>query len=96
MNRLAAHVKPYEVHLLLETTTEAELRELDPELPTDTYLVRYQGDPLGAPEDIDSRISAFRAFKSADIFDALHDAGVQVLEIKFGFGRIKPRLYDAS
>ena len=90
MTELATHVQPYEVKLLLETTTEEELQELDPELPSDTYLVRYQ-----AGEGAET-ISAFRAFKSVDIFDALHDAGFLVQEIKCGYGRIKPRLYDAT
>ena len=90
MKELATHVKPYEVLLLLETTTEEELRELDPELPSDTYLVRYEN---GTGTEC---VSALRAFKSVDIFDALHDAGFKVLEIQMGFGRIKPRLYDAS
>ena len=59
---------------------------LDSELPTDTYFVRYS-------KDSNEFASAFRAYKSADIFDPLCDAGYQVLEITYGFGRIKPKLY---
>ena len=31
-----------------------------------------------------------------DIFDHLHDAGYAVLEISSGYGRIKPKLFNAS
>ena len=43
--------------------------------------------------DDEERCSAIRAYKSPDIFDALHDAGHKVLEIKLGYGLIKPKLY---
>ena len=76
----------YECTLLLDRISREELRELDSELPTDTYFVRYS-------KDGNEFASAFRAYKSADIFDPLCDAGYQVLEITYGFGRIKPKLY---
>ena len=41
-------------------------------------------------------ISAIRAFKKADIFDHLHDAGYAVMEITSGFGRIKPKLFNTA
>ena len=78
----------YEAILFLERTSHQELEEKVAELPTDIYLVRYE-------KDGNEFTSAFRAFKSVDIFDPLHDAGYKVLEIKFGYGRIKPKLYGA-
>ena len=76
----------YDCRILLDRTSEQELRELDPELPSDTYFVRYA-------KDGNEFTSAFRAFKSSDIFDPLFDAGYQVLEIKSGFGRIRPNMF---
>ena len=74
----------------LERTTEAELVKLDAELPSDIHLVRYKKPSWKKKE----KISAIRAFKQVDIFDHLHDAGYAVLEIKSGFGRIKPKLFN--
>ena len=76
----------YECQLLLDRISREELRELDPELPSDTYFVRYA-------KDGNEFASAFRAYKSSDIFDPLFDAGYEVLEIAYGFGRIRPNLY---
>ena len=89
MKNLAEFVKPYECSLLLAVTSEADLRAKDAELPSDTYLVRYR-----IPGDDQEICSAFRAYKSVDIFDALFDAGYVVEEIRMGFGRIKPKLYQ--
>lgn len=79
----------YDCSLFLERTSHEELTEKVAELPTDTYLVRYS-------KDGNMFTSAFRAFKGVDIFDPLCDAGYTVHEIKFGYGRIKPRLFSAS
>ena len=79
---------PVIIHL--ERTTEAELVKLDAELPSDIHLVRYKKPSWKKKE----KISAIRAFKQVDIFDHLHDAGYAVLEIKSGFGRIKPKLFN--
>lgn len=76
----------YEVQLMFEETSHEDLVAKDRELPSDVYLVRYQYE--GEP-----RTSAFRAYKSVDIFDALFDLGCQVQEIRLGYGRIKPKLY---
>ena len=57
-------------------------------LLTDVHLVRYAKD--GAEK------SAIRAYKYVEIFDELYDQGYTVLEIKRGFGRIKPKLYNAK
>jgi len=87
MSELNTHLKQYEVSLLFDSTTEEELRALDKEIPSDTYLVRYS-------QYDEEKIAAFRAYKAVDIFDALHDLGCQVLEIKLGFGSIKPKLFQ--
>ena len=81
---------PVIIHL--ERTTEAELIKLDAELPSDIHLVRYKKPSWKKKE----RVSAIRAFRQVDIFDHLHDAGYAVLEIKSGFGRIKPKLFNAT
>lgn len=82
--------EPVIIHL--ETTTEAELIKLDAELPSDIHLVRYKKPSWKKKE----RVSAIRAFCQVDIFDHLHDAGYAVLEIKSGYGRIKPKLFKAN
>lgn len=78
----------YGIVLLMQETSQDELADLDGELPTDTHLVRYR-TPEGAVG-----CDAVRAFVKADVFDAYHDAGLAVLEIKTGFGRIKPKLFS--
>ena len=81
---------PVIIHI--ERTTEAELVKLDAELPSDIHLVRYKKPSWKKKENV----SAIRAFRQVDIFDHLHDAGYAVLEIKSGFGRIKPKLFNAT
>lgn len=81
---------PVIIHI--EQTTEADLIKLDSELPSDIHLVRYRKPSWKKKE----RVSAIRAFRQVDIFDHLHDAGYAVLEIKSGFGRIKPKLFNAT
>ena len=81
---------PVIIHI--ERTTEAELIKLDAELPSDIHLVRYKKPSWKKKENV----SAIRAFRQVDIFDHLHDAGYAVLEIKSGFGRIKPKLFNAT
>ena len=81
---------PVIIHI--EQTTEADLIKLDSELPSDIHLVRYKKPTWKKKE----RVSAIRAFRQVDIFDHLHDAGYAVLEIKSGFGRIKPKLFNAT
>jgi hypothetical protein len=80
---------PYECTLLLEEVTREELVELNKELPSDTYLARYS-------KDGEEFTSAFRAFKAADIFDPLNDAGFEVLELSFGFGSIRPNMFKGA
>lgn len=81
------HLNKYDCHLLETETTHDALKEKDKELPSDTHLVRY----LDAA-DIE-HISAIRAYKMSDIFDAIHDLGGRVQEITSGYGSIKPKLY---
>ena len=81
---------PVIIHL--ERTTEAELKKLDAELPSDIHFVRYKKPTWKKKENV----SAIRAYCQVDIFDHLHDAGYAVLEIKSGFGRIKPKLFNAT
>ena len=75
-----------DVHVLLPVTTEDDLVAKDKTLPSDTHLVRYMKDGT-------EHVSALRAYKSVDIFDALHDNGCEVLEIRHGFGSIRPNLF---
>ena len=81
---------PVIIHI--EQTSEAALLKLESELPSDIHLVRYKKPSWKKKE----RVSAIRAFRQVDIFDHLHDAGYAVLEIKSGFGRIKPKLFNAT
>jgi len=80
----------YGLVLLMQETSEDELADLDGELPTDTHLVRYR-TPEGAVG-----CDAVRAYGKADIFDAYYDAALAVLEIRSGWGRIKPKLFTDS
>ncbi len=75
-----------------ETTTLEKLQQLEAELPSDIHLVRYKKPSWKKKE----KVSAIRAFRQVDIFDHLHDAGYAVLEIQSGFGRIKPKLFNAT
>ena len=81
--------EPVLIHI--EQTTKAELLKLDAELPSDIHLVRYKKPSWKKKE----KVSAIRAFRKVDIFDHLHDAGYAVLEISSGYGRIKPKLFNA-
>ena len=80
----------YGIVLLMQETSGEEMADLDGELPTDTYCVRYR-----TPEGV-SGCDAVRSYTASDIFDAYHDAGLTVLEIKSGYGRIKPKLFSDS
>ena len=81
---------PVLIHI--EQTSHDELLKLESELPSDIHLVRYKKPSWKKKE----RVSAIRAFRKVDIFDHLHDAGYAVLEITSGYGRIKPKLFNAS
>ena len=82
-----AAMDKYGVILMMSETSESELHDLASELPTDTHLVSFitpEGD-LGH--------DAVRAYKKSDIFDCYHDSGLRVLDIKSGYGQIKPKLF---
>ena len=82
--------EPVLIHI--ERTSREELIKLDAELPSDIHLVRYRKPSWKKKE----QVSAIRAYCKVDIFDHLHDAGYAVLEITSGFGRIKPKLFNAT
>ena len=73
--------------LLMEETSEQELRDLDADLPSDTHLVRVE-------KDFRISVDAVRAYKAVDIFDVYHDLGYTVQTIESGYGRIKPKLFQ--
>jgi len=79
-----------DIIMLIERTSEEKLLKLDKSLPTDTHLVRVKKPSWKKKE----QVMAIRAFRKVDIFDLLHDEGWQVLEIRNGFGQIKPKLYQ--
>jgi len=59
-------------------------------LPTDVHIIRYS---VGGDEYFD----AVRSYSMVDIFDAYFDRlkGVgNILSIKSGYGKIKPKLYS--
>ena len=86
MTTLSELLEKNECHLLLEQTSHEELRDLNKDLPTDVHLVR-------AEKDFQVSIAGVRAYKMVDIFDAYHDAGYTVHEIRQGYGSIKPKLF---
>lgn len=86
------------IKILFENTTEEEVRELDAELPTDTYLVEYERGQ-------DLYIDAVRTHKMSLIFDHYYDklnaearqgliSNFRIVSIRFGYGRVKPKLYQ--
>ena len=81
-----------EVIVQIESTTHDKLVELERTLPSDIHLVRYRKPTWKKKE----KISAVRAYKMSDIFDQFHDKRWEVLEIKQGYGRIKPRLFNTQ
>ena len=83
---LATLLEANEAFLLMQETSHDELRDLDSDLPTDTHLVRVE-------KDFQIRIDAVRSYKMSDIFDAYHDAGYTVQEIRQGYGKCKPKLW---
>ena len=80
----------YGVLLLMQETSEDEVNDLSSELPTDVHVVTYRY-PDGT-----TGCDAVRSFKKADVFDAYHDARLQVLSISSGGGSFKPKLFVNS
>lgn len=102
---LLDYLQANECQLLMEETSHEELVDLDKDLPSDTHLVRYtlkspfleeMAAAAGLPPEDLTFVSAIRAYKMADIFDALHDADMRVLEIRRGYGRQKPKLWNGG
>lgn len=79
---------PVIIHI--ESTSLEKLKKLDSELPSDIHLVRYKKPSWKKKQ----KVSAIRALRQVDIFDHLHDAGYAVLEIRSGFGRIRPNVFN--
>lgn len=75
-----------DVVVLMEKTSEAELRDLDKQLPSDIHLVEYTLDD-------EFQADGVRAHTMVDIFDFYHDLGAKVSRISSGFGSIKSKLF---
>lgn len=75
-----------DVIVMMEQTSEQELKDLDKQLPSDIHLVEYtlEGEP---------QVDGVRAHTMVDIFDFYHDLGAKVSRIVSGFGQIKPKLF---
>jgi hypothetical protein len=83
-----AHLRKYDVVLLMDSTTMDNISADDKNLPTDTHVVTYmsEGNKL---------MDAVRSYKMTDIFDAYYDFGIkEIISIVSGFGTIKPKLYN--
>ena len=81
-----------DTHIIHANISEAELKSQESTLPSDCHLVRWR-KPSWKKK---SAISAVKAYRMTDIFDLFHDKGLVVLEIKQGYGRIKPRLWSPT
>lgn len=81
--------KKREVSIFMLNTTPETIREMDAELPTDIHIVELrQGD--------ETIYDAVRAYKMSSIFDVYYDklqGEAEIVSIKSGYGRIKPKLY---
>jgi len=81
-----------DVNIFILNTTPDVIREMDPELPTDTHIIEYVIDG-------ETSYDAIRAYKKTDVFDLYHDKfkkdniSATIVAISNGYGRIKPKLY---
>ena len=75
-----------DVIVMMEQTSEEEIRDLDKQLPTDLHLVEYTLDG-------EFQADGVRAHAMVDIFDFYHDLGAKVSRISSGYGQIKPKLF---
>jgi len=78
-----------DVIVMMEQTSETEIRDLNKQLPTDLHLVEYTLDG-------EFRADGVRAHTMVDIFDFYHDLGAKVSRIKSGYGTIKPKLFTSQ
>ena len=85
-----AILSKYGVEHLMAETSEQELVDLNNDIPTDTHLITFRTLDGVVTSD------AVRAFTKTDIFDAYKDGGLEVIDIKSGFGTIKPKLYGTQ
>ena len=102
---LIEHLQLYECQLMAEETSHDELVALNKGLPSDVHLVRYWPKKAAREEQAKAAdvlvedliaVSGIRAYKMSDIFDALCDAGYEVIEIAQGYGRIRPNLFGVQ
>ena len=81
-----------DVNIFILNTTPAVIKEMDPELPTDTHIIEYVTDG-------ETGYDAVRGYKMVDIFNVYYDKfkrdnlKADIVSIKCGYGRIKPNLY---
>ena len=75
--------------LHMEKTSHEEMVALDADLPSDVHLVE-------AEKDGKVSVDAVRAYKAVDVFDVYFDLGYTVKAIRNGYGRIKPKLWNAT
>ena len=78
-----------DVIVMMEQTSEEELRDLDKQLPSDIHLVEYTLDD-------EFQADGVRAHSMVDIFDFYHDLGAKVSRISSGFGSVKPKLWKSD
>ena len=78
-----------ECFLLMQKTSHREMIDIASDLPTDTHLVV-------AERNSEVIVDAVRSYRMSSIFDAYHDAGYSVKEIRPGYGRINPKFFTDS
>lgn len=85
-----AHLKKYDVILMMDGTTIETINGDSKNLPSDVHAVTYVEDGV-------TKVDAVRAYKMSDIFDGYYDLGVKdIKSIESGFGSIKPKLYNPN
>lgn len=84
-----------DVNIFILNTTPDVIKEMDPELPTDTHIIEYVIDG-------ETSYDAVRGYKMSDIFNVYYDKfkrtehediRPQIVKITSGYGRIRPNLY---
>lgn len=79
-----------DVVILMERTSEFEVKDLAPKLPSDLHLIEYEIKG-------ELHIDGVRATAMVDVFDFYHDwlseesDAFSILSIKSGYGTINPR-----
>ena len=81
-----------DVNIFILNTTPDVIKEMDPELPTDTHIIEYVIDG-------ETSYDAIRGYKMGDIFNIYYDKfkrediTASIVSITNGYGRIRPNLY---